>query len=71
MRSIHSGVFRKRKRPWLNFHVTLRGLKANTTYFFSQVDVERLLNPPSSVLLASLAGLGSCTRPLLMPMDCL
>lgn len=37
--------------------------------FFFHVPVEQLLNP--SVHLASLTGLGSCTRPLLMPVDCL
>lgn len=55
---------------WLHFHVTLRGLKANTTYFFFfHVPIEQLLNP--SVHLASLTALGSCTRPPLMPVDCL
>lgn len=39
------------------------------SFFFFHVPVEQLLNP--SVHLASLTGLGSCTRPLLMPVDCL
>lgn len=46
-------------------------IKSAHNLFFLQVDVEQLLNPLLSVHLASLTGLGSCTRPLLMPADCL